>query len=56
MYKLAFLSEAAKTLILAELKALWKAHGLPGTNFADFEAALVRWGIGHRRKRQKLKR
>jgi hypothetical protein len=42
----------AKKKILAELKALWKAHGLPGMNFVDFEAALVRKGIHQRRKRQ----
>jgi hypothetical protein len=53
MYKL--FPEAVKTLILAELKALWKAHGLPGINFADFDAALVRCGIEDGRKRQRLK-
>jgi hypothetical protein len=38
--------------ILAELKTLWKAHGSPGMDFADFEAALVRWGIKNRRKKR----
>jgi len=41
----------AKKKILAALKALWKAHGLLGKNFVDFEAALVRKGINQRRKR-----
>jgi endonuclease III len=36
--------------ILAELKILWKDHGLAGKDFADFEAALVRWGIENRKK------
>lgn len=36
--------------ILAELQTLWKTHGLPGMDFADFEAALVRKGIEERRK------
>jgi endonuclease III len=36
--------------ILEELQALWKTHGVPGMDFADFEAALVRRGIGERRK------
>lgn len=37
--------------ILAELKALWKAHGVPGKDFTDFEAALVRQGIQYRREK-----
>lgn len=36
--------------ILEELQSLWKTHGLPGMDFADFEAALVRRGIEERRK------
>jgi hypothetical protein len=44
----------SKKKILADLKALWKAHGLPGMNFVDLEAALVRKGIRHRRKRREL--
>jgi len=39
----------SKGAILAELKALWKAHGVPGKDFTDFEAALVRKGIEDRR-------
>ncbi len=42
----------AKEKILAELKTLWKAHGLPGMNFVDFEAALVRKGLHQRRKKR----
>ncbi len=38
--------------ILAELKMLWKDHGLPEMEFADFEAALVRWGIRNRKKKR----
>lgn len=45
----------SRKIILAELKALWKDHGLPGINFADFDAALVRCGIEDGRKRQRLK-
>lgn len=41
----------SKKKILAELKSLWKAYNLPGMNFADFEAALVRRGIEERRKK-----
>ncbi len=41
-----------KEKILAELKTLWKAQGLPGMNFVDFEAALVRKGLHQRRKRR----
>ncbi|MBI5967570.1 MAG: hypothetical protein HY882_06925 [Deltaproteobacteria bacterium] len=37
--------------ILAELKALWKDHGVPGKDFTDFEAALVRQGIQYRREK-----
>jgi hypothetical protein len=36
--------------ILEELQDLWKTHGAPGMDFADFEAALVRRGIEERRK------
>ncbi len=39
--------------ILVELKALWKYHRVPGFDFADFEAALVREGMGERRKKGK---
>ena len=46
----------AKEKILAALQALWKAHGLPGMDFVDFEAALVRRGIHQRRKRRELTR
>jgi hypothetical protein len=42
----------AKKKILAKLKALWKAHGLPGMNFVDLEAALVRKGMHQRTKRR----
>jgi hypothetical protein len=45
----------SRKIILAELKALWKAHGLAGMNFADFDAALVRCGIEDGRKKQRLK-
>lgn len=40
--------------ILVELQALWKTYGLPGMDFADFEAALVRRGIRERRKKGKM--
>jgi hypothetical protein len=36
--------------ILGELKNLWKENGLPEKDFADFEAALVRWGMENRKK------
>jgi hypothetical protein len=45
----------SRKIILAELKALWKDPGLPGINFADFDAALVRCGIEDGRKKQRLK-
>jgi hypothetical protein len=42
---------ASKKKIFEELKDLWKTHGLPGMDFTDFEAALVRQGIESRRKK-----
>jgi hypothetical protein len=42
----------SRRIILAELKTLWKDHGLPEKDFADFEAALVRWGIENRKKKR----
>lgn len=39
--------------ILVALKELWKACEMPGMDFTDFEAALVRSGIENRRKRAK---
>ena len=42
----------SKRIILAELKILWKDHGLPEKDFADLEAALVRWGIENRKKKR----
>jgi len=40
-----------KERILAELKALWRVNRVPGMDFPDFQAALVRWGIAERRKK-----
>ena len=37
--------------ILAALKDLWETCALPGMDFTDFEAALVRHGIEDRRKK-----
>lgn len=36
--------------ILAELKSLWQKGRVAGYNFADFEAALVRYGLTMRRR------
>lgn len=36
--------------ILAELKSLWQKGQVRGYNFADFEAALVRYGLNLRRR------
>jgi len=42
----------SRRIILAGLKILWKDHGLPEKDFADLEAALVRWGIENRKKKR----
>jgi len=43
-----------KEKILAELKALWRINRVPGVDYADFEAALVRWGIENRKKARSI--
>jgi lactate dehydrogenase-like 2-hydroxyacid dehydrogenase len=42
---------SSKKKILEGLKDLWKAHGVPGMDITDFEAALVRQGIENRRRK-----
>jgi hypothetical protein len=39
-----------KTRILKMLKTAWRTNGMPAKDFADFEAALVRYGTELRRK------
>ncbi len=41
---------ASPKRILERLKDLWKAHGVAGMDFTDFEAALARQGIENRRR------
>jgi len=45
-------SDEERREIMGQLRAVWERHALPGWDFADFEAALVRLGKGYCRRRR----